>query len=327
MGKSRSVVERMRKKIVGNGEGGLHALMRVLRMMDEDGDDSLSRDELKRGLLDLGVEVSLSDLENVMISFDKDHSGTISFAEFVDGIRGELSPLRLGYVERAFDLVEDPVGSGATTVGTCIAELERLAAASSTHADDLLDGDFDEMAQGNQDAGDNAVIEWESFLDYYRTTSAAIDGDRRFVALMESAWGTGVHEPAPALPRAASRKSSKASAFRAASSRGGSRANRRRASKAQQQGGDSDDALAAFRKGKKRPDLARNEGIIRLRAAARLQAVFRGHKGRHKVDYERRKKVIRQAQLDAERKEREREANRVKRTQPKHNPRFAARRR
>jgi hypothetical protein len=33
----------------------------------------LSRDELKAGLLDLGIDVSLSDMENLMIYFDRDH--------------------------------------------------------------------------------------------------------------------------------------------------------------------------------------------------------------------------------------------------------------
>ena len=56
--------------------------------------DFFNSDELKAGLLDLGIEVSLSDMENLMIFFDRDHSGTISFNEFCDGIRGQLNSKR-----------------------------------------------------------------------------------------------------------------------------------------------------------------------------------------------------------------------------------------
>ena len=74
IGKSKSVVDRIRKKIVATGgPNGMHALLRVLKVMDTSGDDQLSRDELKAGLLDLGIEVSLSDMENLMIFFDRDH--------------------------------------------------------------------------------------------------------------------------------------------------------------------------------------------------------------------------------------------------------------
>jgi Ca2+-binding EF-hand superfamily protein len=71
---SKSVIDRVRKKIVSSGgAGGIAALMRVLKVMDSSGDDALSRDELKAGLLDLGIDVSLSDMENLMIYFDRDH--------------------------------------------------------------------------------------------------------------------------------------------------------------------------------------------------------------------------------------------------------------
>ena len=71
---SKSVVDRVRKKIVSvGGAEGISALMRVLKVMDTSGDDALSRDELKAGLLDLGIDVSLSDMENLMIYFDRDH--------------------------------------------------------------------------------------------------------------------------------------------------------------------------------------------------------------------------------------------------------------
>ena len=41
---NRSIVDRIRKKVVAvGGASGLHALMRVLKVMDTSGDDELSR--------------------------------------------------------------------------------------------------------------------------------------------------------------------------------------------------------------------------------------------------------------------------------------------
>ena len=67
--------------------------------------------------------------------------------------------------------------------------------------------------------------------------------------------------------------------------------------------------------------------FYRLRAAAKLQSIFRGHKGRTKVNYERRKKKQASLREVQDNKEKAADAKRVRRTQPKHNPRFQAARR
>ena len=96
IGKSKSVVDRIRKKIVATGgPNGMHALLRVLKVMDTSGDDQLSRDELKAGLLDLGIEVSLSDMENLMIFFDRDHRCVILFCLVFFFLLLRLSPPHL----------------------------------------------------------------------------------------------------------------------------------------------------------------------------------------------------------------------------------------
>jgi hypothetical protein len=302
--------------VVTNGSGGIHDLMRVLRVMDVSGDDALSRDELKAGLLDLGIEVSLSDMENLMVYFDTDHSGTISFAEFCDGIRGELTSVRADLIDSVFDSLEDPVGSGKTTIAVIEEELQS-GAAGGNHAGVVLD-EIEDIAR---DAG-TEEISYDLFVDFYRSVSAAIDGDWKFEEMMRQTWpvlSAPPPRPTSVVPSRSSSARSRASSNRLPS-RGERRGNRRSRR-------DENDPLDAFRKEKKRPDLFNRESVVRLKAAAHLQAVFRGHKGREKSDFERRKRVQKMAKANEDAAEREKMARRVKRTQPKHNPRFQAARR
>lgn len=317
VGKSQSVIDRIRRKVVlTNGSEGIHDLMRVLRVMDVSGDDALSRDELKAGLLDLGIEVSLSDMENLMVYFDTDHSGTISFAEFCDGVRGELSSMRKDLIDSVFDSLEDPVGSGKTTIAVIEDELQTGAAAGN-HANVVLN----EIEDMSRNAG-TGEISYDLFLDFYRSVSAAIDGDWKFEELMRLTWPV-LRTPPPRPASAAPSRSSSARP-RNPSTRQQTRGKQRRNRRGSR---NDNDPLDAFRKERRRPDLFDRDNVVRLKAAAHLQAVFRGHKGREKSNFERRKRILKIAKAKEDAVEREKIARRVKRTQPKHNPRFQAARR
>ena len=54
----------------------------MLGRMDTNKDGILSRRDVGRGLTELGVRLSASELDSVMRVFDKDHSGQIDYLEF-----------------------------------------------------------------------------------------------------------------------------------------------------------------------------------------------------------------------------------------------------
>ena len=78
-------------------------MMRVLRIMDTNGDHMLSREELKAGLLDMGIELAMSDFDNIMILLDRNHDGVVSFAEFIEQVRPSI-PLRAQLVRKPTSL-------------------------------------------------------------------------------------------------------------------------------------------------------------------------------------------------------------------------------
>lgn len=323
VGRSTNVIQRVRKRILKQGgRRGMHDLMRVVRVMDSDGDHLLSREELKDGLLGMGIEIAMADFDNIMILLDRNRDGVISFAEFVDRVRPPLSETRSTLVERAFDFAQHPGDDGIISS----VELERN-----------LDTDDVEMMLEHAAAmgDDKGMVSEAAFWDYYRTESAAIDADAAFEDLMFRHWGPGIEEAA--YSSAAERPRSAASSVGSRASIGSRRTARARGrasepqSSRRRQGGEADDRLAAFRRGRPNANMLRKgaatEALVRVRAAARLQAVFRGHKGREKTDYEQRKRANREARLREAEEDAAKEANRIKRTQPKYNPMTRGRRR
>ena len=56
--------------------------------MDDDADKSLSLAELKKGLHDYGiVDLEQDAIQNLFNEIDKDHSGSVSFDEFLKALR------------------------------------------------------------------------------------------------------------------------------------------------------------------------------------------------------------------------------------------------
>ena len=60
-------------------QGTVHEM---LRRLDRNRDGQLGRDELRQGLSELGLQLSMSEIDSVMRAFDRDHSGSIDYLEF-----------------------------------------------------------------------------------------------------------------------------------------------------------------------------------------------------------------------------------------------------
>merc|ERR1711991_768905 len=116
VGSSSNIIDKIRKKIIARaGSHGLHALSRVLKIMDDDGNKVLSKDEFKNGMKDYGIDLTLTEVDSCMTVFDRDRSGTISFDELVLALAPPMNARRLKFVEMAFKLL-DRNGDGTCTI-------------------------------------------------------------------------------------------------------------------------------------------------------------------------------------------------------------------
>ena len=74
--------------------------------MDDNGNKVLSREELKYGLRDYGIDLSNKQLDAVMSYFDRNGDGTVDIDEFLLGMAPPMDKRRLDLVKAAFDLMD-----------------------------------------------------------------------------------------------------------------------------------------------------------------------------------------------------------------------------
>ena len=121
--------------------------------------------------------------------YDIDGDGSISFDEFLRGLREPLTARRLNMVKKAFQIM-DKDSSGKVTVNDIYQVYD------VTRNKDFIEGkksreeilnDFlagFEGVKGNRDG----IITWEEWQDYYTDLSMSIVDDTYFVRMMESVW-------------------------------------------------------------------------------------------------------------------------------------------
>ena len=182
------VVDRVKDVILSRGGAhGIRGLSRVLKIMDDSGDKQLTKDELYYGLRDYGVDLTPREMKVVMTYFDRDKSGTISFDEFLRGIRGDMNPRRLALVNQAFDIL-DKTGDGEVTVEDLrdVYSVEKHPGVleGKLTPDQALAEFLDQWDTVDKDG----IVTREEFAEYYAGISASIDGDDYFELMIRNAW-------------------------------------------------------------------------------------------------------------------------------------------
>jgi len=135
--------------------------------MDSNSDKKLSKEELKYGLSDIGVDINFQELDHIMTLFDIDHNGYICFDELLVGLRGQMNKRRLDLVHMAFRVL-DKTSDGKITIDDL-----RLAYDTSKHPE-VLSGkiserqalmNFMDIWDSNEKDG---IITLEEFENYYK---------------------------------------------------------------------------------------------------------------------------------------------------------------
>jgi len=180
-------VGRLRKKISSRGVHGMHGLMRLLKVMDDNGDGVLTKEELKYGLEDLGVRLHDVELDEVFAFFDKDKNGAISQNEFLRGVRGALPRYRERIIRRAFEALEK-TDDGFVTI-------EELEVSYNVRAHpDVVTGKLtatealQEFLRQWEDMESAFEVSYEEFLEYSKNLSAMIESDEDFEELFCRVW-------------------------------------------------------------------------------------------------------------------------------------------
>jgi Ca2+-binding EF-hand superfamily protein len=182
------LVAKLQHKLAQRGVHGFVGLQRVFRNMDDDGNRLIDVDEFTKGMREIGVGLSLAQIESLFRFFDRDKSGNIDFNEFLLGVREPLNKRRLGLVHLAFNIL-DKDGNG------CIDPDEVISLFNASRHPDVVAGRKTEeevMAEflHTFDVGgevDGKVTKQE-FENYYSNISASIDNDDYFELMIRNVW-------------------------------------------------------------------------------------------------------------------------------------------
>ena len=191
-------LERLKEKIKQRGGlHGIHAMGRSLRIMDDSGDGKLSLAEFKYGLKDFGVRLNPAELDELFYFFDKDKSGSISFDEFLIGLRGSINSRRKALIAMAYKVL-DRNGDGSVTLEDMELSYDtrmhpEVISGAKTKAQVLREflSQFDTIEKDGK-------VSQKEFEEYYKNVSASIDDDDYFELMIRNAWhisgGKGQYE-------------------------------------------------------------------------------------------------------------------------------------
>ena len=100
------LISKLKEAMKSRGAHGFIGLQRKFRIMDDDGNRYLDLAEFKKGMKEMDLGLTDSELRMVFSYFDTDGNGSINFEEFIQGVRDPLTERRLRLVEQAFSKID-----------------------------------------------------------------------------------------------------------------------------------------------------------------------------------------------------------------------------
>lgn len=181
-------IELLRAHCLARGAAGIKGLGRAFRIMDDDGNRRLDKNEFKKGLHDFGLDIPNDVAEQIFGTIDCDNNGSIDFDEFLSALRPPMSQTRRSLVIRAFKKL-DKTGDGVVTVEDLRGVynvIKHPKFISGQWTEDQCLGEF--LSSFDSPKNKDGIVTEEEFINYYSGLSASIDSDVYFDLMMRNAW-------------------------------------------------------------------------------------------------------------------------------------------
>ena len=181
------MIQDIKETLKKRGAMMIRGIGRVFRILDDNRNRQLDKNELMWGLKDFDIHLSEEQVNVLIKHFDRDNSGTVNFDEFLVALRGDLNENRLAYIKAAYDKL-DVNKDGQVTLED-IAKLYDV----SQHPDVMSGRKTPEeayrefMSMWDTQVADG-IVTFDEFCEYFRDVSASVDTDEYFAVMMTSAW-------------------------------------------------------------------------------------------------------------------------------------------
>eukprot|EP01111_Echinosteliopsis_oligospora_P013914 TRINITY_DN511_c0_g1_i1.p1 TRINITY_DN511_c0_g1~~TRINITY_DN511_c0_g1_i1.p1 ORF type:complete len:385 (-),score=109.37 TRINITY_DN511_c0_g1_i1:72-1226(-) len=184
------------REILSKRAGGATTLKGMgvqFKILDRDGTGSLDRSEMEIGLdkflRGYGVHLTKAEVDELFKLFDVDKSGTITYDEFVKGIRGCMNTFRVEMVKLAWNQL-DRDRKGFVTVDD-LAKVYDVSGNPLVKAGKLTPSDCLKAFMNNWHLADKKhldTVSLDDFIEYYDWVSSSIDRDDYFELMIRNAW-------------------------------------------------------------------------------------------------------------------------------------------
>ncbi|XP_070563689.1 calcyphosin-like protein [Ptychodera flava] len=181
-------IEKLRTQLLARGSSGLKGFRRVLKLLDDDGNRTLTFEEFSKGLKEYNVIFEDAEVKQMFDAFDKDGSGTIDFDEFLGSLRPPISEARKDILEQAFAKL-DKTGEGVLSIddfrGVYNVNKHPKYMNGEWTEDQVIRSILDDF--DSPDDKDGQVTK-DEFFNYYSGESAAINKDVYFILMIKNAY-------------------------------------------------------------------------------------------------------------------------------------------
>ena len=171
---------------------------RSFRIMDVNGDRTLSMSEFSLACKDFKINMTVDDIKFLFNQFDRNKDGRLDYNEFLRGVRGEMSDGRKELVRQAFNILDKNQNGQievADIAGTYSAEKHPAVVEGRKTEDQVLAEFLETFETHHNMAGgqNNSIVSPAEFEEYYNNVSASIDDDQYFAVMMDGSWNLSGH--------------------------------------------------------------------------------------------------------------------------------------